>query len=384
MNARQLEDWICATRRFVYVILGDSLRALDLRPDGSTLDDGMGAYERRWRVVRGTGGGNAGLVFSTGNGNDTMRLQPYGIAQRRNSQACIGLRGQWQIPNWASVLLKPATLASPLMMEWSPLEDGDCLLTGCDRKQEWMLPQWHQQVRRHTDRPVVFADFGMNSPARQWCQKRGRVIRIDVEPLDTVHFAKAMAILQTGFQRTLWMDCDCHLRANPDELFACEGDLVLTRDCPACEQGSSVQAGVLRVKHGSMIAKHWATACKRGFLLPMSQLVARFYDQQLLDPLCTLNPGHFTVVDRVWNWIVAWGGLEPKARIWHFAGGAKEQLRQLTSVQSVHVPAESKSRHAVTACGRGRGKRPEQAAGLHSEAPVGAGMHPLFKKTCQK
>jgi hypothetical protein len=168
MNARQLEDWICATRRFVYVILGDSLRAMDLLPDGSTLDDGMGAYERRWRVVRGAGGWNAGLVFSTGNGNDTMRLQPYGVAQGRNSQACIGLRGQWQIPNWASVLLKPATLASPLITEWSPLEDGECLLTGCDREQEWMLPQWYQQVRRHTDRPVVFADFGMSSPARQW------------------------------------------------------------------------------------------------------------------------------------------------------------------------------------------------------------------------
>ena len=103
MNARQLEDWICATRHFVYVILGDSLRAMDLLPDGSTLDDGLGAYERRWRVVRGTGGQNAGLVFSTGNGKDTMRLQPYGVAQGRNSQACIGLRGQWQIPNWASV-----------------------------------------------------------------------------------------------------------------------------------------------------------------------------------------------------------------------------------------------------------------------------------------
>ncbi len=337
MTARQLKDWICATRRFVYVLLGHSLRAMELLPDGTTLDDGDGAYERRWRAEGGTRGRNPVLVLSTEHGHDTMRLQPYGVGQGRNGGECVGLRGRWDIPNWAEVVLKPAAPVPSAAVEWPAPQPGECVLTACDRRQEWMLPRWYQEVRKHTDRPVVFGDLGLSSRGRKWCQSRGRVTHIDTEALDTAFFAKAIAILQTGFRRTLWMDCDCLLRADPSPLFAREAELVLARDCPLTENGASAQSGVVRADHGSVIARQWAAACQRGFLLPMSQLGARFPDQHLLDSLCTLNPDRVTVVDRLWNWVVVWGGLEPTAKIWHFAGGAKELLRQLAADLSLPI-----------------------------------------------
>jgi hypothetical protein len=120
------------------------------------------------------------------------------------------------------------------LCRWGVREcDTPGVMTGCDARQEWLLPWWWRHYRRHNDYPVAFADLGMTPAARAWCAQRGSVVDVGpvAQPFEAVQaqagkpvppgwFAKPLAILRSPFRWTLWLDADCEVRGPLAEAFA--------------------------------------------------------------------------------------------------------------------------------------------------------------------
>lgn len=97
--------------------------------------------------------------------------------------------------------------------------DNACgVVTACDSKQEWMLPWWWDSYHKHCALPVLFIDHGMTETARRWCEDRGRVIKSAVPGIPIIS-QKPFALLRSPFRRSLWMDLDCEVCADLQEVF---------------------------------------------------------------------------------------------------------------------------------------------------------------------
>lgn len=118
------------------------------------------------------------------------------------------------------------------------------VLVGCDLAQEDLLSAWWDHYTLFNDEPVAFADFGMSSEARIWCQARGisfpvpsLFINEEEIPLNKrilweahygsgiwnarkVWFRKPLAWQASPFDLTLWLDLDCHVQKPLGSLFA--------------------------------------------------------------------------------------------------------------------------------------------------------------------
>ena len=131
------------------------------------------------------------------------------------------------------------------------------IIVGCDEKQEWMLPWWWLNFSSNNSFPVAFVDFGLSESAKAWCAAHGTLIslqtpthfvaeRNDVDPslvalwellihgkqlwyLRKSWFKKPLALMQTPFQNTLWIDVDCQITGALDEVFTISADMALSK-----------------------------------------------------------------------------------------------------------------------------------------------------------
>ncbi len=126
------------------------------------------------------------------------------------------------------------------------IRGGDGVIAGADISQEWILPWWWKHYSEHNSHPVAWIDFGMSKRAKEWCQKRGELIPLRMHgdfiaeegkiegttkadweessgthfwPLRNVWFKKPFALLQTPFERTVWIDIDCEVLGKIGPLF---------------------------------------------------------------------------------------------------------------------------------------------------------------------
>ncbi len=192
------------------------------------------------------------------------------------------------------------TLPQPLnRLQWAPCTLSKGVLTGANAAQEWMLPHWWRCYTALCNEPVAFIDFGMSPSARAWCQTKGMLLPFTC-PTDIVQeknaicpirakfweriypgnvwkarpiwFAKVLALLQTPYRQTVWMDLDCEVKQPLDRLFHYAENpagLAVTPTTPALQKASEVTGllkqgergynpGVLAFKHGSPALFAWA------------------------------------------------------------------------------------------------------------------------------
>ncbi len=176
---------------------------------------------------------------------------------------------------------------------------GRCLVTGCDVRHEWMLPWWHDNVRRHCDLPVVFVDFGLSPKALAWCRARGEVIYGGV-PVANAFLAKPLGIIQSPYAESLWTDLDCEVLRPIDPIFEeTRAEIGIVPDVP--DAFDPIQTGVVVVRHGSVTALEWAGLCRDWKKLDRSRIPTCHRDQSLLAHLWRLKPGAFTLLGNEWN-----------------------------------------------------------------------------------
>jgi hypothetical protein len=157
-------------------------------------------------------------------------------------------------------------LAAPPWSQWTS-NPSEGLVVGADAAQEWLLPWWWERYRKANDRPVAFADFGMTPQARDWCGKHGVILDCRLVGIRG-WWHKPFAVLRAPWQRILWLDADCEVRASLDPIFAFvpSGKIGVVFDSPAVNfpnhltPGARIyNSGTVLVDHGEPVIAEWAT-----------------------------------------------------------------------------------------------------------------------------
>lgn len=240
------------------------------------------------------------------------------------------------------------------------------VLVGSDASQEWLLPWFYVHFRKYNpDCPIVFADFGMSSEARNWCEERGSlqsVPAISIEsaekpgvlfqgefwqewkldisswaPGRLVCFRKPLALAESPFKRTLWLDLDCQVRGDLESLFAMalSSDGLAAAPCGSfCHVNNlsrkrvflidKYNTGVILTEKASPILEQWVSL--------IEGRVSFLTDEGSLSFLVDRKEMQITEIPYLYNWPVhAWGENE-EALIYHWLGReAKCRLRTLVA-----------------------------------------------------
>ncbi len=236
------------------------------------------------------------------------------------------------------------------------------VLVGLNCEQEWLLAWFYTHFRNfNPELPIAFADFGMSKEAREWCLERGDVFDVPElagpKPanflfqgdqwkewkLDTftwtadrwLCFRKPLAIALSPFEKTLWLDLDCQIRASLEPLFSLP---LSSTKFGATPCGSYFYAHNLSKDLVYLIDKYHT-----GVVLTekSSPLLHQWTDSITSDPsfrteegplsfLAAKNNLPITEISRLYNWSVFTWGENNDAAIYHWLGKeAKEYLRRL-------------------------------------------------------
>lgn len=230
------------------------------------------------------------------------------------------------------------------------------ILVAADEHQEWMLPWWWKHYSAFNHLPVLFIDFGMSEEALAWCRSKGAVHSLssphikskeEISP-DTVlqwqsaygtgfwrarpsWFKKPLALIQTPFETTLWLDLDCEVKADLTPLFATlRADVALVpepgyahthmRAHSICHKEETVyNSGVVLYRKASPLIASWANAVEN-----FSEF--HWSDQHLLSRLIFEQNASIDVLPRLYNWHMGLGE-NGDAHIVHWLGDAgKERI----------------------------------------------------------
>ena len=211
----------------------------------------------------------------------------------------------------------PIDLIQPFNKDRTIAEKG--VVVGCNAAFEWMLKWWWNYYSQHNDYPVAFVNAGMSREAHEWCLAHGCVLDFSNTLLqgdenDKVfgieHGWKAFAPLYAPFERIAWIDLDCEVAANIDDLFDYANKLALARDpffhktrlgrklresklIPEGEQ--FYNSGVIAVRQASPLLLKWAAESVNGID------GWRHSDQHILQGLVCQYPDFFEELPERFN-----------------------------------------------------------------------------------
>ena len=211
-----------------------------------------------------------------------------------------------------------------------PKGKGEGILVGCNTEQEWLLPWWYENYRKHNERPVAFADFGMSAQARAWCEERGEFVRWPHAVIANPYYGKVLAMLSSPFGKTLWMDLDIEVRGTLDEWFA-DADAERVRvgtdpQSPWRYNANPINSGLLLVPHGVTAIQEW---------MELLFKTGQSEDQSILNRIWAEHPEHFCLMPPWCNWLRLMGAPPENAVAVHWTGppGKSEIKRQMKEVE---------------------------------------------------
>jgi len=243
------------------------------------------------------------------------------------------------------------------------------VIVATDATTEWILPFWWLNYSLWNDFPVAFIDFGMTEKAIQWCKERGIYIlhkeKVHVKGKEEVDpslvktwsklsrypiweirkewFKKPSAFLHSPFEKTLWLDLDCEVRSNLDEIFSfCdnEAQISIARTRPEGEKRlkkfgillpdeNNYNSGVVVFhKNSKIIASYAKRAHTDNHLF--------FGDENLLSRILYEEKLPFIELPQIYNFIPIYGD-DAEAKIYHWSGlwGKVEILKVIMSLNSL-------------------------------------------------
>jgi hypothetical protein len=237
---------------------------------------------------------------------------------------------------------------------WAQVTAPKGILCGADSRQEWLLPWWWSRYSLHHDYPVTFCDFGMTEDAQAWCREKGSLVTIprsspvdmhDVDPhlvkqwescytsrvwdFRAVWFQKPLALLNSTYQKAVWIDLDCEILKPLHTLFNyCDptSQLGLLREftwhhLPRFHPSIVYNSGVIVFEHGAPILEKWAKTSGH-----LSHLF--WGDEVLLSHLIYEEKLEVFELPGRYNWRVS-QGIDMNAAIVHWLGcGGKEYIRR--------------------------------------------------------
>jgi len=224
------------------------------------------------------------------------------------------------------------------MSTWKENPEGQGILVALDEKIEWLLPWWWARYSALNSFPVCFVDLGMSHFGKTFCKERGQVITLEIEEVAFANpdytkqweeiygptlwqarpswLKKPFALLQTPFEKTLWLDLDCEITACLEELFALEEKIYLAKELDT----DQYNAGVILYRHGIQLIEDWAKILK--------EEGKNFWgDQEALAKVIKEKNIEIYPLHENYNWHMA-HGLNLHAAIIHWVGSwGKEYIR---------------------------------------------------------
>lgn len=107
-------------------------------------------------------------------------------------------------------------------------------ITGVDKNHEWMLKWWFNNIRKHSDTNITLCDFGMSYEIKEWAKSvADHFIEYPPHP-KCAWFYKTRCLLDSPYEKTCWLDSDCEVLTNIDDIFeyAKKDKVGLTKDVP--------------------------------------------------------------------------------------------------------------------------------------------------------
>lgn len=135
-------------------------------------------------------------------------------------------------------------------------------LTGCDKSTEWMLTWFILNYKKHHKTPLIFADFGISELAYQVIRANVHAI-IDMTRIrEKGWFKKPKAMIHSPSKYTVWIDTDCEILDNCDEIFDLiePEKLLMAEDKPWSRRRNETwhNSGVVGFVDKPIILKNWA------------------------------------------------------------------------------------------------------------------------------
>ncbi len=238
------------------------------------------------------------------------------------------------------------------------LKDHDGIIVGSDQTQEWLLPWWWENYRRHNDFPVTFVNFGLTPEMKAWCQERGEFLDLfigdvfsekkDIDPVLVKQwealftqkwwasrhawFKKPIACLQSSYKRSVWIDIDCEILGNIQDLFSYAdhpSGIGLVKDRGSPMGTPDYGAGVIVFRHGAPLMEEW-----------VNEIFLRHHqfkgDQELFCSMIAERNLEISEVPLIYNWGRIYEN-NPHALIYHWHGHfGKEIIRQRIWSKQIH------------------------------------------------
>lgn len=218
-------------------------------------------------------------------------------------------------------------------------------ITGCDLHNEWMLPWFMKNYKKHNSLPITFANFGVSPTCLEWCNENfdgilnysGHYIGVQKK-----WFLKSKVLASTHGNR-VWLDTDCEVLDDISTIFDCmdQDKLNLVVDQPWTNQRGSLwyNTGVIGANNGyntKLILQHWNNQCFN-FIQTSNTSNPIFGDQDILHNIISNMDSlkrliYINELPAEYNWLrlqIASGNDNPNKKIMHWTGPkGKEEIRR--------------------------------------------------------
>lgn len=235
------------------------------------------------------------------------------------------------------------------------------VLVGADARQEWLLPWWWENFRRHNHCPIAFVDFGLSREKKIWCKEKGELIELRAPPLfvkdrDEVGellakqwesrypegfwasreawFKKPLACLASPFEWTLWIDVDCEIVGPLEKIWEFHlSGVALAKEAILSDGAFPIyNSGVILFQKGHPLLLEWAQEAfeKNGLFRG---------DQDLLSQIIREKSYPVSELPARYNWCVGQGKRDDVV-IYHWSGDAAKSLLRKKLILHPLLPIE--------------------------------------------
>jgi hypothetical protein len=137
-------------------------------------------------------------------------------------------------------------------------------LTGCDEGHAWMIPWFLKNYKKHNSAPLIFADFGVSELTLKIVRENFHAVVDMTKVKETGWFKKPRSMLYSPSVKTIWIDTDCEIKENIEDLFDMlePNKLAMVEDKPWTKRRGEVwhNSGVVGFIDKPIILHQWAQA----------------------------------------------------------------------------------------------------------------------------
>lgn len=191
-------------------------------------------------------------------------------------------------------------------------------LTGADNKTEWMLPWFFENYKKHNNKPLIFANFGVTD--LDAIRPHVHAI-LDLTKLgEQGWFKKPKSMLNAPAIKCIWIDSDCEVKGNLDEMFNLlqPNKLSMVEDKPWTTRRKEewFNSGVVGFINKPDILKSWARKVEQSPKVGDQEVL-----HEMLDPLSQMT--YINPIPTIYNYMrlmIQDYGENPDAKIVHWTG----------------------------------------------------------------